>query len=548
MPPTIQVLNGKQVGKKFELTQDQLRMGRHPDCEIPIDLNSVSRFHAHITKSGGDYVIEDLDSRNGTFVNGRKIEGPTALNDNDRIKICDILFVYRTLAQVQPTPTINAVEDEGKSTVVSTLDANDSKPGTIVVQAEAKLRAIIDISQAIGQTLDPDLLFPKILDSLFKIFPQADRGLIILLDGEGNLVPRCTRHRRGNEDTVRFSKTIVQQAMAQKQAILSADASSDDRFSMAQSIADFRIRSIMCVPLLGATQKALGVLQLDTQSYHQQFNMEDLQILVSVASQAAIAVENAEMHSEILDQTRIQRELAFAREVQAGFLPHSMPKFAGYNFWAYYEAAGMVGGDYYDFLKLPNGRQAVIVGDVSGKGVPAALFMAKVTSDTRVALLTNPDDPAAAMAAINNSVCEAAIPDKFITLALCVIDPVSHVMTIVNAGHMSPVIRRADGSLEEPAGEKITGLPIGVMEDFSYESIDVELAEKNDVVLYSDGINEAMNAHQQQYTTDKLRAKVKALNVAPPQLGEAIVRDVREHVAGYKQSDDMTLVVFARGK
>lgn len=548
MPPTIQVLNGKQVGKKFDLTQPQLRMGRHPECEIPIDLNSVSRFHANILKEGDEYVIDDLQSRNGTFVNGRKIEGPTVLKDNDRIKVCDILFVYRKLPAHGPAPTVNAVEDEGKSTVVSTLDADGSRSGVMVVQAEAKLKAIIEISHAIGQTLDPDALFPKILDSLFKIFPQADRGLIILAEKDGALIPRCTKHRRGNEDTVRFSKTIVQQAMTQKQAILSADASNDDRFSMAQSIADFRIRSIMCVPLVGTDQRALGVIQLDTQSYHQQFNMEDLQILVSVASQAAFAVENAEMHSEILGQERIQRELGFARDVQAGFLPQSMPKFEGYNFWAYYEAAGMVGGDYYDFLKLPNGSQAVIVGDVSGKGVPAALFMARVTSEARVALLMNPEKPADAMAAINNAICGAAIPDKFITLAICLIEPEGKKMVIVNAGHMSPVIRRSDGKLDEPAGEGITGLPIGVLEDFSYESIEVEILPNNDVVLYSDGINEAMDSAQNQYGMDRLRNKIKQLNVPPSQLGEAIVRDVNEHVAGYKQSDDMTLVVFSRGK
>ena len=189
-------------------------------------------------------------------------------------------------------------------------------------------------------------------------------------DVTGRFVPRSSKQRREDEDTIRFSKTVVQRAMEEKKAILSADASSDERFSMSESIADFRIRSVMCVPLLGVDQRSLGVIQLDTQSYTQRFSEDDLQVLTSVANQAAIAMENARLHEEMLIQERMRRELSFAREVQQGFLPRFMPKVNGYEFWGFYEAAGLIGGDYYDFVQLPEGRQAVIVADVSGKGVP----------------------------------------------------------------------------------------------------------------------------------------------------------------------------------
>lgn len=549
---TLQALNGANSGKKVELQKDKIRLGRHPDCEVVVDLNAVSRFHAHLLLEAGGYYIEDLQSRNGTFVNGNKIEGKQLLADNDRVKICDMLFVYRTGegsvgATIPKVLMPQQVEeaDEKTSTVINTLTAHQSADMTVKVQPEAKLKAIIEISQALGQTLDLDALANRILDSLFNIFPAADRGLLVLQDDNGTLIPTTVKHRRGGEDTVRFSRTIAQKAMDEKLAILSADASSDERFNMSQSIADFRLRSVMCAPLVTQNGGSLGIIQIDNQSHNKRFDMDDLQILQSVANMSAIFIENATMHQDSLQQERIQRELNFAKEVQTGFLPHSMPDVPGYSFWAFYEAAGQVGGDYYDFQTLPNKKLAAILGDVSGKGVPAALMMAKVSSDTKVALLTSPD-PVSAMQRINDAVCAAALEDKFITMALCLIDQSLQRMAIVNAGHMSPIIRRANGTLDEPADEKVSGLPLGVMEGYEYEVVETHINAGDLVVIYSDGVNEAMNAENDAYGTDRLRALIQSLDLPPNQMGPRLIKDVREHVAGHKQSDDITMVVFAR--
>ena len=552
MSPTLQVLTGNNAGAKYELVQDKLRLGRHPDCEVHIDANAVSRYHAHLIRDAVGYAVEDLQSRNGTYVNGKRIEQKTILKDNDRLKICDTLFVFRTgakpaLANAPPSSPVAAEEErDSATTVLTTIDAGDSGSEMMVkVQAEAKLRAILEISQAIGQTLELDRLFPKILDSLFKIFPHSDRALILVRDQQDRLVPRAVKHRRESEDTVRFSRTIVRQAMNDRKAILSADAASDSRFSMSESIADFRIRSVMCVPLLAQDKTPLGVIQIDTQSQGQRFDEEDLQILASVASQASISIENASLHAEQLQQERIQRELSFAKEVQHGFLPASLPKLNSYEFWAYYEAAGQVGGDFYDFMKLPDGRQAVILGDVAGKGVPAALMMAKATSDTKVALLTA-TNAGEAMGMINNAICAAGLEGKFITMALCIIDPKANKLEMVNAGHMSPMVRRADGSVEEPADQRVSGLPVGVMEDFEYESAEIVLEPGDSVIVFSDGISEAMNAANQMYSIERLRQKLQSVSLPAPKLGEFLLNDVRGHVAGHRQSDDISFLVFAR--
>jgi serine phosphatase RsbU (regulator of sigma subunit) len=547
--PVLQVLTGKSAGTLYPLVQECVRLGRHPECEVVVDLNSVSRFHAQLVRDGENYLLEDLGSRNGSYINGRRAEGRVPLNDNDRVRICDTLFVYRTKAEGELAPAPPRAEEhenETTTTILSSIDASSSVDVLAKVNPEGKLRAVLEISQAIGQTLDLDTIYPKVLDSLFTIFPQADRALILLLDAAERLVPKCVKHRREDRDTVRFSKTIVRRAMGEQKAILSKDASSDERFALAESIADFRIRSVMCVPLLAGDRKPMGVIQIDTQSAHQQFDEDDLQILASVANQASTMLENARLHSEILKQERIRRELGFAKDVQAGFLPRRMPRVPGYDFWAYYEAAGQVGGDYYDFLTLPNGRQAIVLGDVSGKGVPAALLMAKATSDTKVALLTNPDSPAAAMGVLNNLICAASLEDKFITMALCVIDPATHCLTIVNAGHMSPMIRRASGAIEEPAHQEVSGLPAGVMEDFSYQAVEAPLAVGDCVVLFSDGISEAMNGKDEAYSIERIRSLLHSVPVSGGQFGELLIKDVRQHMGDRPQSDDISLVVFTR--
>lgn len=551
MPQTIEFVTGDRAGAKVDLTQETVRLGRHPTCEVVIDLNSVSRFHAHLIKEGDQYLIEDLKSRNGTFVNGKKIEGRVPLGHNDRVKICDTLLVYRLNAESVDSgsveiPNVVGEETDVSSTVLKTLSAHRGSDLQIRVRPEAKLRAILDVTEAVGQSLEIDVVFSKILESVFKLFPQADRALIILAEEGGRLIPRSYKLRHESDDGIRFSRTVINQAMKQQEAILSADAVNDERFSLSQSIADFRVRSIMCAPLLTPSHKALGVLQVDTQS-HQRFEEDDLSLLISVASQATIAIENARMHATILSQDRIRRELEFAREVQGGFLPQQTPSVEGYEFYFFYEAAGQVGGDFYDVVPLAKGKWAILLGDVSGKGVPAALMMAKATSDAKVALLTAPDDPSKAVELFNRSMCAAGRGDRFITFVLVVLDPATHQISIISAGHMSPIVRRAkERIVEEPIQHETTGLVLGIDELAEYKMVTTSLEPGDAVVLYSDGINEAMNAEESMYTIPRLREKVCGAELSAIELGECLVKDVTDYAAGHQQSDDMTLVCFSR--
>ena len=533
---TLQILNGKTAGTKHPLLQPITRIGRHPDCEIQIDISAASRFHAHVVKDGESYLIEDLGSRNKTFVNSKATDGKVALRDNDRVKICDLLFVFRA---EKP-----ADEDVEGSQVLSTWAT--SSVDNLKVKPEAKLRAIVEISQAMGSELNVDKLLPKMLEGLFKVFPQADRAMFIQRDERDRLIPKAYRHRKANDDDVRFSRTIVRQAMDKREAILSADALADERFSLSASLVDMKIRSVIVAPLIVADRPPFGVLVVDTHSATQKFEPDDLQILSAVANQAAVSLEVARMHEEALVQERMNRELSLARDVQRSFVPAAMAPKGPLRFWAFYEAAGAVGGDYYDFINLPGGRIAVLLGDVSGKGVPAALLMAKASSDAKVGLLTHPDEPAAAIGHLNNAICAANLEGKFMTTALCIVDPDSSKLQIVNAGHMSPIIRRKDGKLDEPADPDRAGPPVGVADDYPYEVVETTLGPGEVAVIFSDGISEAMNAAAQEYTTDRIRELVRNASPDAKSLGEALLADVRRHVAGWKPHDDITLVVVSR--
>ena len=222
--------------------------------------------------------------------------------------------------------------DQPSSTIMSKLDVSSSSRGGVHVaaSAEVKLAALIEITQSLGRVLALDEVLPQVLKSLFKIFVQADRGFIVMETPDGKLIPRWVRLRREDaNDTLRISRTIIRHVMESKEAILSADAASDERFEMSQSIADFRIRSMMCAPLLDSEGKAFGALQIDTLDQRQRFTKEDLELLVSTASQAAIAIQNAQLHEQALRAARAGARHAAGQRGAARLLAGQAARTAG---------------------------------------------------------------------------------------------------------------------------------------------------------------------------------------------------------------------------
>jgi sigma-B regulation protein RsbU (phosphoserine phosphatase) len=551
-------ISGPDPGKMYTLAKAKTVLGRHPDCDVVIDVGAVSRYHAQIVQEGADFFVEDLKSRNGTYVNEQIISGRHRLVPGDTVRVCEVSYKFHTAHAVFPASPEATIGGSGSapvlweeerpipsSTIMSKLDVSSSQGRVhMSVSAEAKLAALLQITQSLGKALGLDEVLPQVLESLFRIFLQADRGFIVLRSADGNLVPRWIKLRRDDGQTlIRISRTIVNQVMESKTAILSADAASDTRFEMSQSIADFRIRSMMCAPLVDADGTAIGALQVDTVDQRNRFREEDLELLVSVASQAAIAIDNAQLHENALRQRSFERDLELAHQVQRGFLPMGPPKLPGFEFYDYYRAANQVGGDYYGYLELPDGRVAVLVADVVGHGIAAALLMSKLSSEARFCL-AGESKPAAAITRLNAIFSRDLVEDRFVTMAMAVINPAANELTIVSAGHMAPLIRRGDGQVEE-AGAAQAGLPLGIVEDMEYDQFVTPLEAGEHVAMYTDGINEAMNAAGEQYSIQRLKAQFALAVDGPAAVGRRIIEDVRTFVGGHPQTDDICLVLFA---
>jgi len=556
----LRALRGLRVGQLFPLEGKSVVLGRHPDCDIVLESAAVSRQHVRILDLDGNYYIEDLGSRNGTFLNGRAVAEREPLSDNDEVGVCDLTFVFHQTPP-EPEESAEATRPGGaeatammvdgqptpSSTVMSKVDVSSGSSGLkLEVNTEAKLKALIEIGQNLGKALGLNEVLPNLLDSLFKIFVLADRGFVVLkAPGTGRLVPKAVRYRRHQDgETIRISRTIVNDVMTSKEAILSADAATDSRFDMAESIVDFHIRSMMCAPLIDREGNALGVIQIDTLDQRSRFSQEDLDVLASVACQAAFAVENAQLHEAALRQQALERELALAHQVQRGILPARQPEIADYDFFEFYEAASQLGGDYYDYVELPEGRLAVVVADVSGKGVAASLLMAKLSAETRFCLAIEPE-PREAISRLNRIFCGSGWEDRFVTLVLAVLDPALHEVTIVNAGHLPPLLRRGP-DVVEPVAEAETRLPLGVEAGIVYEQATMPLSPGECLTLYTDGITEAMNRAGELYGRARLLDRLRGEADKVAGIGQGILDDVKQFVGARPQSDDMCLACFGR--
>jgi serine phosphatase RsbU (regulator of sigma subunit) len=428
------------------------------------------------------------------------------------------------------------------------LDVSATKEAVrLAVNPETKLRALVEITQNLSRATALDDILPKVLDSLFNIFSQADRAFVVMCSPEGRLIPKAFKQRRGKEEEgARLSRTIINEVIKAKQAILSADAASDARFELSQSIADFRIRSMMCAPLVTGEEDVLGVIQIDTLDQRARFANDDLDVLASVASQAAFAIDSAQLHERQLGQQKVEADLNAARRVQKSLLPTAPPEVPGYQFFDHYEAANQVGGDFYDYIPLRDGRVAIVLSDVSGKGVAAALVMARLSADVRYWLASEPS-AAKAVNQINDSFCRSGWEDRFATFVLALLDPRENRVTVVNAGHMPPLVRHGAGRVEEVAPNS-SGFVLGMAEGVEYESADVELAPGENLVLFTDGISEALNPANELYTLKRLAEQTGRGFDGAAALGRAILDDVKRHAAGRAQSDDMCLVVFGRNQ
>jgi serine phosphatase RsbU (regulator of sigma subunit)/pSer/pThr/pTyr-binding forkhead associated (FHA) protein len=533
------MLKGETPGRTFPLNNEATTIGRDAACEIVLTDSQVSKRHARIIRKDGGFDIEDLQSTNGTRVGDLILTEIRRLEDGDHIEVGGIVLVFT----------------ESDEAILKTLDASSrTDPQIIQVRPEEKLHAILELAKDLGGTIDLDGVLGQVLETLFRILPQAERGFILLRGERTNdLILGASKLREASTVSPVFSRTIFNHVTNEGQAVLCEDIGADDRFGDSPSVKESQIRTMMCVPLWDRERHSIGVLQIDTRNEHGRFDEEDLELLVAVAGPVSVAIENARLHEIAIKLRDMEREAQDARAVQLALIPEKTPQVPGYQFWHYYEPARSVGGDYFDYRPLPRSgspldqppeRWAIAIGDVSGKGMPAALLMARLSSEVSLLVQTEPD-PSRVVEVLNRNLCASRTEDHFITLLLVVLDGERHELTVLNAGHMGPMIRRSSRSIQV-IGEEQAGPPLGIMEEHVCEAVTASLGIGDVVLLYTDGGNEALDKEGRLFGIERLKQTLATAPLDAGNVGQAILDAIHQHAGGRAQSDDITILCFGR--
>ncbi len=548
------VTSGPSRGKRFPLTAPRTVIGRHPGCDVMLDDAAVSRQHAAISLEGGAAFIEDLRSRNGTSVNGRLVTDRQPLDDGDELTICDQRLRFNSHAgssagsrEVQATE----FQDIGEAATHESLIVSQMEIGSIEHDAvapsgtDAALRAVVQLHRSLAGAVSLDEVLPRFLEGLFALFAQADRGFVLLIDAASQRpVVRASRVRGTPEaGPLRLSLSLIEKVITTKKAILSANAATDSRFSLTGSV-DSLVSSVMCVPLLDNAGRLLGVVYVDSRELQRRFEPADLEVLVGVAVDAGRVMGRAVAHAQRIEQEQLKRDLELAHRVQQGLLPSKPPAVAGYELFDFYEPARHIGGDFFAYVPLADGRIAVVLADVSGKGVSAALVMATLAADVRYCLASE-RDVALAVTQINAGFSRSGWDDRFATLVVVVIEPRSGNATLVNAGHLPPLLRDRTGAVRE-LGAAEAGLPLGVDSEHAYGSCTFDLAPGDAMLLFTDGISEAMDVDNHCFGLERLRKTLADPASSAEQIGRRVLGDVERHAAGQVRSDDICLVCIGR--
>ena len=408
------------------------------------------------------------------------------------------------------------------------------------------MRAILEIINALANSLELDDVLHTLLAGLFKVFPHVDSGSIVLVERDDRkIVVSASQAGTGQSaGSPGISDAILGQVMESGAAILSVDSETDARQASIENADGSGSVTMMCVPLINKAGRALGAIQLENTSLQPQISKDDLDVLVSLGSQAVLAIENARLHKDLLRQSDIERQLTFAAQVQLGFLPNERPNLPGYECFDYYEPAQTVGGDYFDYIALPDGRIAIGLADVAGKGIPAALLMARLYSAARLHLFTQPT-PAMVLSALNTEIAKQGIGHRFITFVLLVLEPQTHELTIANAGHMPPIIRSAEGKAAS-IGQDVSGMPLGISQNQDYQELQISMEPGMAIVVYTDGLTDAMNPANELFGRPRLEQFIATASAPAEELVKATVKEVDRFCGARLQGDDLCLVCVRR--
>lgn len=404
-----------------------------------------------------------------------------------------------------------------------------------------KLRVLLEVGRRLASNMDLDSLLELIIQQTTKVM-EADRSSLFLVDKKTEEL--WSKIAQGAEE-IRFpiGKGFAGHVAKTGEIVNIPDVYKDKRFNReVDKQTGYRTKSMLCAPLRTMDGEIVGVVQVLNKKGGQVFTEFDEEMLLALAGQAAVAITNAMYHQEVLQKQKMERDLQIAKSVQESFLPQELPEKKGFQFAAHYDPAQDVGGDVYDFIPLSEDQMGILLGDVSGKGVPAALFMARLMSDFRFISLTE-DDPKDILAKVNNILVKRSRRGMFVTLAFLILDSLRGRITYSSAGHLPPILVKANGKVHRLESEG--GVPLGIAEEQVFGQDSVPLDAGDVILLYTDGVVEARNSRKQEFGFSRIEKALKeSRGLSAKEIEQHLSARVAEFVEDTPQHDDLTYLLM----
>ena len=531
-----------------ELSSEPVTLGRAADNNLAYPQDPwLSRSHLAFERRGDQWFVRDCNSRNGTILNS------AALREARRIRVGDRIYAgHLTIDVLEPAnevkrPVISFVSDEEErisreSTILTSLDRVLGKSGSTAqlpapsLNTARVVEALIKAGQELALHRSLDGLFPVILDLALSAV-EAKRGVIMTLEDDGELVLRASKG-----EGFSISTAVRDKVINGRSSMVISDALSDDALRQQHSIVMHRVRSMVAVPLQTG-DRVIGLIYVDNGDVVRHFLQEDLDLLTVMANVAAIRIEHARLAEIEQSEKLLELELHQASEIQLMLLPTAAPQYEGYDLAGSNICCRTIGGDYFDFLPYNDGRMGLAVGDVSGKGFPAALLMSSLQARVQM-FRENSPEPDQAVASLNRSLVERCPKGKFITFFFALLDGPAGNMRYSNAGHNYPLVLRNNGTIEQLQGN---GLVLGLFPEVRYELKETHLERGELLVLYSDGVTEANSPNETEFGESGLAQYMRShSSFSCTQLVQGLVEHVRAWHGSHSFDDDFTVLLVKR--
>jgi sigma-B regulation protein RsbU (phosphoserine phosphatase) len=537
------VIEPSGVHREVPLSASPFRIGRQAGNELTVRDSRISRQQAQIISVNGSWVIEDMGSRHGTYVNGEKVLRHE-LKPKDKIDF-GMADSYR-LVFIGEGATIEELVERVEAPA-------PTEAGTRELH---HLGVLLDVARTMGTGLSLEDVLTAVVDAAIQV-TRTERGVLLLANAPGAelqlVVARDAKRGTLRPDQLQVSQSVVKRVATTRRELIVSDTGEDTGgMTAGESVARLELHTIVAIPVdklpvietLDATistrqGELLGVLYLDSHLPSSAFTDVDREVLRTLAREAATVIENARLFAAARAKVRLDHEIEIASQIQHTLLPKSLPNTPEVAVAGSTLSCHSVGGDCFDVIQLGGGRFGFFVGDVSGKGISAALLATLLQG---VFFTTAAMDIAlpGVFSRVNLYLCERSGEDRYATVFYGVLDKMGR-FEYVNAGHVPPLLRRKSGVLE---GLGSANFPVGMFAEAEYQSSRIQLEPGDFLVIYTDGVSEAQNPQNEMFEEARLRRIVESFTGdTVEQLGDAIREGMRAFTEGAAQSDDITILV-----